>query len=392
MLKQKVFLLSALILGVLFTNNIHAADEIDGRYYLVKPDLALPKIEARAWALLDYQSGKVVMGFRENEKFPPASITKLMTNYVVYQAIREGRVSLDDLVRISEKSWRAEGSRMFAKVNSQVTVEQLLKSTTIQSGNDAAIALAEHVAGSEFGFAQIMNQTASELGLSQSSFENSTGLPADAHLMTATDIALLSAAIIRDFPEHYSRYSQKSFSHNGITQYNRNKLLWKDSSVDGLKTGHTEAAGFCLVGSAKRNDQRWIAVVLGAKNEKTREQAVMTLLDFAFAAFRPVAALDQQGGVATAKIYYGEENEVLLKPESVAKFVVPTGKEKAIKVDYQLSPYYEAPITMGQKMGVATISLAGKDVLSVPLVAMNEVQQGGFWKRLSDRIKLAVSE
>lgn len=381
----KIFRNSLLLLFVL----VNVANAESERFYLVKPELAMPEIDAKAWALFEFESGKLVMGFNADKKFPPASITKLMTNYVVYQAIRDGRINLNDQVKISEKAWRAEGSRMFAKVNSLVSVEQLLKSTTIQSGNDAAIALAEHVGGSEFGFAQMMNQAASEIGLSQSSFENSTGLPSDAHLMTAEDIAKLSAAIIRDYPDFYKAYAQKSFSHNEITQYNRNKLLWKDPSVDGLKTGHTEAAGFCLVGSAKRNDQRWIAVVLGSKNEKSREQAVMTLLDFAFAAFRPVAALDQQGGVATAKVFYGQENEVLLKPEAVAKFVVPTGKEKSITVDYQLSPYYEAPVAMGQQMGVATISLGNQDVISVPLVAMNKVDEGSIWKRLTDHVKLA---
>jgi D-alanyl-D-alanine carboxypeptidase (penicillin-binding protein 5/6) len=281
---------------------------------------------------------------------------------------------------------------MFAEVNSKVSLESLLKSTVIQSGNDAAIALAEHTAGSELGFAQMMNEAARSLGLSHSSFANSTGLPAESHHMSAEDIGRLSIAIIRDYPEFYKWYAEKSFRHNDITQYNRNKLIWKDSSVDGLKTGHTEEAGFCLVGSAKRGDQRWVAVVLGSTDEKTREKSVLDLLNYGFAAFRPVRMLDRQGGLTSAAVFSGEVDEVLLQAESAVNLVVPAGREKDVKVEMQTSPYYQAPIESGQPMGIATLTLDGKVLADVPLVAMSSIKLGSWWKRLLDSVKLKMRE
>lgn len=361
-------------------------------YQAVPSRLPLPEIDAKAWALVEYQSGKLVMGLNAEAAYPPASITKLMTNYVIYEALQSGRVSLADEVSISEHAWRAEGSRMFAEVNSRVSLESLLKSTVIQSGNDAAIALAEHTAGSELGFAQLMNDAAHKLGLQQSGFLNSTGLPAEGHQMSALDIAKLSAAIIREHPDHYTWYAEKSFRHNDITQYNRNKLLWKDSSVDGLKTGHTEAAGFCLVGSALRNEQRWIAVVLGSTNERTREKAVLDLLNYGFAAYRPVTMLDAQGGLASARVFQGEVDQVLLQAEQAATLVVPAGRENEVQTELQLSPYYNAPIEVGQPMGIATLTLDGKVLADVPLVAMSTIKEGGWWKRLVDSIKFRFED
>jgi len=354
--------------------------------------IRVPQIDAKAWALLEYNSGLLIGGFNSEQPYPPASITKLMTNFVVYQALQSGDISLDDLVTISEKAWRAEGSRMFAKVGSEVALRHLLKSTVIQSGNDAAIALAEHVAGSEIAFAQRMNQAAAELGLKKSRFLNSTGLPDPEHTMSAHDIALLSAAIIRQYPRFYTWYSEKQYTHNEITQYNRNKLLWKDSSVDGLKTGHTDAAGYCLVGSAIRNDQRWVAVVLGSTDERTRERAVLDLLDFAYAAFQPVQLLDEQGGLATAQIYYGEVDEVFLQTEKAVNLVVPQGRENDVVRQFQLSPYYQAPIEIGQAMGVVSLSLDGKTLADVPLVSMSAIKRGGLWKRFTDGISLKWRE
>ena len=368
---------------------IHAQGEIE---QLFDVKLAPPTIDARAWALLEFNSGQVVLGSNSRMKYPPASITKLMTNYVVFDALKNGDVGLQDLVSISEKAWRAEGSRMFAKVDSQVELQHLLKSTVIQSGNDAAIALAEHTAGSELGFAQKMNQAAARLDLRQSHFLNSTGLPAEGHMMSARDIAVLAAAIIRDYPQYYRWYSEKEYRHNEITQYNRNKLLWKDSTVDGLKTGHTEEAGYCLVGSALRNGHRWIAVVLGAKDEQSREQAVLALLDYGFAAYQPLQMLDQQGGITSAPVYLGEVDQVLLQTQGTVNLVVPVGREQDVVTEFLLSPYYRAPIAVGQAMGIATLSLDNKPLADVPLVAMSSIKQGSWWKRFTDGIKLRLRQ
>lgn len=359
---------------------------------VIESNLPIPQVDAKAWALLEFSSGVLVAGVNAEQPFPPASITKLMTNYVVYSALSKGEISLTDPVSISEKAWRAEGSRMFAEVDSQVELKQLLKSTVIQSGNDAAIALAEHVAGTELAFAQRMNQVAASLNLKQSRFINSTGLPDAEHTMSARDIALLSAAIIRDYPEFYRLYSEKEYTHNQIKQYNRNRLLWKDSSVDGLKTGHTNAAGYCLVGSAVRGDQRWIAVVLGSRDKPSREQAVLSLLNFAFASYRPVQLLDQQGGLANAKVYFGEVDDVLFRAERPVNVVVPIGREKEVVTEFRLSPYYTAPIKLGQRIGVATVSLDAKPIADVPLIAMSTIKRGNWWKRLGDGIGLRWRE
>lgn len=379
-----LLLVSSIIASQVYSN--------DGVYRALDSRLPLPEIDAKAWALVEYNSGKLILGKDANTPHEPASITKLMTNYVVYESLAQGRISLTDQVSISEDAWRAEGSRMFAEVNSQVPLENLLKSTVIQSGNDAAIALAEHTAGSELGFAQMMNDAAAKLGLKQSSFANSTGLPAPNHQMSANDIALLSAAIIRDYPDFYTWYAEKSFRHNEITQYNRNKLIWKDKTVDGLKTGHTEAAGFCLVGSALRDNQRWIAVVLGSTNERTREKAVLDLLNYGFAAFRPVTLLDAQGGLASARVFSGEVDEVLLQAEKAVNIVVPAGREDEVKTELQLSPYYRAPIEVGQPMGIATLTLDGKVLADMPIVAMSAIREGGWWKRMVDSLKLKFGD
>lgn len=351
-----------------------------------------PDVDAKAWVLMDFQSGQVVAGVNHDAQYPPASITKLMTNYVLFDALSSGRVDLADQVAISEAAWRAEGSRMFAEVNSKVSLESLLKSTVIQSGNDAAIALAEHTAGSEASFAELMNTTAKALGLSRSSFANSTGLPAPEHLMSARDIGTLSAAIVRDFPNFYSWYAEKSFRHNGITQYNRNKLLWKDASVDGLKTGHTEAAGYCLVGTAKRDEQRWVAVVLGSSNERTREKAVLDLLNYGFNTFESYTVLDGASDVSQVRVFGGEQDTLSVRVQKSVSLVVPKGREKDVQPEFQISPYYLAPLEAGQAVGVATFTLDGKEVATMPLVAAHTIAQGPWWKRLLDVVKLKLFE
>jgi len=343
---------------------------------------------ARAWVLYNYESGELVGGANIDAHSEPASITKLMTNYVVFSKLKAGEIQLDDKVYISEKAWRMEGSRMFAEFGSRPTVEELLKSTTIQSGNDAAVALAEFVAGSEAEFATLMNQAAKKLGMSQSSFKNSTGLPADGHYMSAVDIAKLGSAIIREFPDYYDWYSIKEYRYNNITQQNRNRLLWRDPSVDGLKTGHTKAAGYCLVGSAVQDNQRWIAVVLGTKSEAIRADLVLRLLRQGFSQFESTSILDSQEGVATAQVFKGAVDEIKLKPKYPASVVVPSGRAQDIEYEFKISPYYEAPIGIGQSMGLATASVDGKVLAEVPLVAMSDIPEAGLFKLLGDTIRL----
>ena len=390
-------LLLASLASPVFTSSVLAApayakNSAKQKITSLESNLPLPKIDAKAWVLLEVDSGWLVAGNNQSEPLPPASITKLMTNYVVFDLLKKEHVGLEDSVSISEHAWRAEGSRMFADVNSKLSLGHLLKSTIIQSGNDAAIALAEYTGGSELAFASLMNKAAQELGLVNSNFQNSTGLPAPEHYMSATDIAKLSAAIIGHYPQYFAWYSEKEYTHNGITQYNRNKLLWKDPTVDGLKTGHTEAAGFCLVGTALRRGRRWIAVVLGSSDAKTREQEVLSLLNYGFAAFASKSLLDEQGGVTQVNVHQGVVDAVRLQPAGPAMVVVPTGRENDIEVEYFLSPYYQAPVQVGQAMGLAQVSLDKQVIADIPLIAMSEIELGSWWKQSADTIKLRFQE
>ncbi len=357
-----------------------------------KAQQAQPEIDAKAWVLYEINSGSIVSSKNSDLALPPASITKLMMNYVLFSRLKSGELKSSDMVPISEQAWRAEGSRMFADVNTRIELGHLLKSTIIQSGNDASIALAEFTGGSEFAFAQLMNQEARKLGLDHSNFVNSTGLPAEGHLMSALDIAKLSAAIIKDYPEQYAWYAEKVYTHNEITQYNRNKLLWKDDSVDGLKTGYTEAAGYCLVGSAKRAKQRWIAVVMGAKSQEAREAAVLELLNYGFNYFDATELLNQQGGLTSVKVYGGETDQVLLQASAPANVVVPKGRQAEIVTTLHHSPYFEAPIEVGQPMGLAQLTLDGNTLIEVPLIATSQINAAGWWKRFVDSIKLRTKQ
>jgi len=363
-----------------------------GAYTLLAKAQTKPVIDANAWVLMEINSGSVLASQNAEVALPPASITKLMMNYVLFARLQSGDVKSSDQVPISEYAWRAEGSRMFADVNTRIELGHLLKSTIIQSGNDASIALAEFTGGSEFAFAQLMNQEAKKLGLNQSNFVNSTGLTAEGHLMSALDIAKLAAAIIKDYPEFYAWYAEKEYSHNNITQYNRNRLLWKDDSIDGLKTGFTDAAGYCLVGSAVRDKQRWIAVVLGAKSVAAREAAVLELLNYGFNYFDASEQLNQQGGLTSVKVYGGEADQVLLQAAAPANVVVPKGRQDDIEMTLRHSPYFEAPIEVGQPMGLAQLTLDGKNIAEVPLVATSEIKSAGWWKRTVDSIKLRAKQ
>jgi D-alanyl-D-alanine carboxypeptidase (penicillin-binding protein 5/6) len=347
-----------------------------------------PAIDARAYVLIDFQSGRVLAAEKAEAQMEPASITKLMTGYAVFRALKEKRLNLADSVVISERAWKAEGSRTFAQVGSQIPVEVLIKGMIVQSGNDATIALAEKVGGTEDGFVQMMNTYAAELGLKNSHFNDSSGLPGPTHYMSAHDIASLSRVLIRDYPDEYKWYSLREFEYGGIKQQNRNGLLARDSTVDGIKTGHTESAGYCLASSAKRGDTRLIAVVLGTKSFKAREDASAALLNYGFTFFETVKIKGAGDVVLKPEVYKGETDRVTLVPARDVWVTIGRGSAGTLATTATVKEPVVAPIKAGQALGELTIS-DGKEVIArVPLVAQAAVPEGGLWTRMVDGISL----
>jgi D-alanyl-D-alanine carboxypeptidase (penicillin-binding protein 5/6) len=358
------------------------------------PEAPVPQ-GAKAWILMDYATGQVLAGGNIDEPLEPASITKVMTSYVVAAEMAAGRISADDMVNISENAWRqggagTDGSFSALAVGSQVRLDDVLHGLVIQSGNDAAIALAEHVAGSEAAFVDLMNRHAAELGMTGSHFENSHGLSAPGHVMTARDIAILSRALISRYPEHYALYKIKDFTFNGIQQWNRNGLLWKDASVDGLKTGHTSAAGYCLAASAERNGQRLISVVLGVHTDnrregfRLREEGNLALLNWGFRFYETHTVYETGVKVADHKIWRGEADQVGLGVAEPLRVTVPRGRYGELKPSMDVPRQLVAPIAKGQAIGVLRLSLDGEVLVERPLVALEDVPEGGFFKRMSD--------
>ena len=345
-----------------------------------------PQVPVRAYVLMDYQSGNILREMKGDERMEPASITKLMTAYVVYKALKSGKIRLTDQVTISEKAWRTQGSKMFIKIGSQVSVEDLLMGMVVQSGNDATVALAEHVAGSEETFAKLMNQEAERLGMTNSRFTNAPGMPDPNHYMSARDIAVLARAIIQEFPEHYSRYSVRSFKYNNIEQQNRNRLLLTDASVDGVKTGHTESAGYCLVSSAKRNDTRLISVVLGAQKERERFQASQALLNYGFSFFESRKLYDANTPIVTTRIWKGQENELPLGVVQPLYVTVPKGQAPQVNTTTTVQPTIVAPAQKDQVFGEVVVKLGDQEVSKTPLVALKEVPESGWFGRMIDSI------
>ena len=358
------------------------------------PDAPVPA-QAKAWILMDHTSGQVLAGENIDQALEPASITKVMTSYVVAAEMAAGKVKATDMVRISENAWRSggagtDGSYSALAINSEVKLDDVLHGLVIQSGNDAAIALAEHVAGSEAAFVDLMNRYAQRLGMKNSHFENAHGLSAPGHVMTARDIAILSRALISQFPDHYALYKIKEFTYGGIQQWNRNGLLWKDASVDGLKTGHTSAAGYCLAASAKRGDQRLISVVLGIDTQskadgfKLREEGNLALLNWGFRFFETHSVYDAGAKVADQKLWRGEVESVPLGVTDALRVTVPRGRYAELKPSMDVPKQLLAPITKGQPIGTLRLSLDGKVVAERPLVALADVAEGGFFSRMND--------
>lgn len=337
---------------------------------------------------MDYHSGRVLAASNADERMEPASLTKLMTVYVVFSELKEGNIQLDDLVRVSEKAWRTSGSRMFVEVDKQVSVEELLKGVIIQSGNDASVALAEFVAGDEVAFSQLMNHHAQALGMRSTNFVNATGLPDPNEYTTARDLSLLARALIRNFPKYYEWHSVRKYDYNGITQYNRNKLLWRDNSVDGLKTGHTNSAGYCLVASAKRDGMRLISVVLGAQSEKTRAQDSQALLNYGFRFFETHRLYQAQEPLVKVRVWEGAVPQVDVGLDDDLYITVPRGQYDQLKGNMQLEAAIKAPIEKRQTLGKALINLGEEQIAERPLVSLQTVAEGSLWQRLTDQVRL----
>ena len=349
---------------------------------------APPAISAKAYMLMDQSSGQTLVSLNENQRLDPASITKLMTAYVVFRSIKSKRIGLEDPVTISETAWRTGGSRSFIDLGSQVPVSVLLQGVIVQSGNDASVALAEHVAGSESAFADLMNQYAKELGMKDTSYRNATGLPDPEHYTTAADILRIASAIIREFPEYYHWYSQKEFSWNGITQSNRNGLLWRDSTVDGMKTGHTDSAGYCLVSSAMRDGMRLVAVVLGTDSPTARERDSQTLLNYGYRFWETKRILTAGQSLKELRVWKGESELVNIGVNQDVWATLPRGSGAQISSKLSLPTQLIAPLDTKTALGKVLLSVGDKQIAEASLYPLKPVPTGSLWQQGRDTVLL----
>lgn len=350
------------------------------------PIPAAPKLQASGYLLVDATNGEILVEHNAEEPLPPASLTKMMTAYIAEREITEGRMSFDDQVPVSVKAWKTGGSRMFIREGTEVRLEDLLRGIIIQSGNDASVAVAEYIAGSEDVFADVMNQTAISLGMTNTQFKNATGLPQEGHYTTAKDLSILAARIIQDFPDTYPIYEEKNFTYNGIKQANRNSLLFRDPTVDGLKTGHTEEAGYCLVASAERDGFRLISVVMGTASEKAREQETTKLLQYGFRYFsgKTVFAAGEPLPESARKVWFGEMESVDLAPTEPLYVTLPLGRESAIQATLDAPDTLDAPLEAGAVVGTVKIMLGERVLVESPVAVAEAVPEGGLFKRLMD--------
>ncbi len=350
-----------------------------------------PSIGGKSWLVGDMTSGQVLAAEKADERFEPASLTKLMTAYLVFAALRDKKITREQQVPVSTRAWRAPGSRMFIEPRKPVTVDELIKGMEIQSGNDACIALAEAVAGSEDVFAQMMNREAARLGMANSKFMNSTGLPDAQHYSTARDLYILAAALIRDFPEEYARYyAIKEFRYNNITQPNRNRLLWLDPTVDGVKTGHTDAAGYCLIASSRRSGRRLLSVLLGSTSENARAQESQKLLNWGFQFFDSVKLFGTGEVVRPLEVWKGASRTVKAGVQGDLYVSVPKGEAAKLKADLVSQQPLVAPLTQGQRIGTLRVSFDGKPLAEYPLVALEAVAPAGIFGRAWDTLRLWI--
>ena len=367
-------LFRTLLLALFFISNAQA----------VVPEA--PEINASGYLLMEMHSGKVFVEKNADQRLEPASLTKIMTAHVVFEEIAKGKLKLSDMVHISEKAWKTEGSRMFVKVNSDVSVEDLLRGLIIQSGNDSAVALAEHIAGSEDAFAGLMNAHAAQLGMTSTNFVNSTGLPHPDHYTTPSDIVKVTAATIRDYPDFYPMYAEKQFTYNEIKQYNRNNLLWRNNAVDGVKTGHTEAAGFCLVSSAKYDQMRLIAVVMGTESAKARIKESQALLAFGSRFYETHRLYEAGQKLTENRVWFGDQKTLALGIGEDVYVTIPRRDYDNLKPTLEVKAKLEAPINKGDSLGNVTVMLGNDVVTTRPLVALAQVEKGSLWRRFLDFI------
>ncbi|MBT8108716.1 MAG: D-alanyl-D-alanine carboxypeptidase [Gammaproteobacteria bacterium] len=352
------------------------------------PTPAPPIIGAKSYLVIDAKTGHELAALDPDLPLAPASLTKIMTTYVVFSALGQGQIQLADEVTISEKAWRMPGSRMFVEVGKRVTIEDLLLGMIVQSGNDASVALAEHIAGTEGVFAQMMNQHAQQLGMHSSNFLNATGLPAEGHVTTARDLAILSRAMIEEFPDYYAWHAAKEFTFNDIRQSNRNKLLWRDPSVDGLKTGHTDEAGYCLVASAVRDDMRIVSVVMGTSSEKSRADGSQALLNYGFRFFETRLLYKAGEEVTTARVWKSANETSRLGVLEDLYITLRRGSYDKLESALDIPAIVEAPVANGQPVAELKISLGEDEILRAPLRALEENPEGSFWQRTRDSISL----
>jgi len=355
---------------------------------IAAPMAGPPVVPARTWVLIDFGSGQSLAEHDADQRIEPASLTKLMCAYAVFSALRDGRLKMNESVPISEHAWHAEGSRTFVQVGTRVPVDVLVKGMIIQSGNDATIALAERIAGSEAAFAQMMNGYAQRLGMHGTHFEDSSGLPNPNHYSTARDLAILSRAIIRDFPEYYGTFAMREFTWNNIRQENRNGLLERDPSVDGIKTGHTDTAGYCLISSALRSGMRLISVVLGSPSVQARESGSAALLNYGFNFYETVPIKKAGEMVLRPRVYKGAEQYIAVAPASAIQVTVPRGQAGTVTVHSEVHTPLIAPLAANAPVGQLQVSVAGKVMTTVPLYPAMAVAEGGLWRRLVDTVIL----
>jgi D-alanyl-D-alanine carboxypeptidase (penicillin-binding protein 5/6) len=347
-----------------------------------------PPIAAKAYVLADFNSGQQLVGQNPNQRIEPASLTKLMTAYLTFAALKQKTLTKEQVVPVSTRAWKSEGSRMFIEPNKPVSVEELIKGMIVQSGNDACVALAEAIAGTEEVFAQMMNREAQRLGMKNTHFMNSTGLPHAQHFTTAYDLSLLAAALVRDFPEYYPYYSIKEYRYNNITQSNRNRLLWVDPTVDGMKTGFTDNAGYCLITSARRGPRRLVSVVLGANSESARATESQKLLNYGFQFYDTAKLYDKNQAVSTVKVWKGSANTVKAGFPYDLFLSVPKGAADKLKASVETQQPLLAPIAAGQKIGTMRVELEGKAYGEFPVVALEEVPLAGIFGRGWDSLRL----
>jgi len=349
-----------------------------------------PEPEAKSWVLLESNTGWVLAAHNEHNQVDPASLTKLMTAYLTFEALESGKISATDKVYISKKAWKAPGSRMFLNVDTSASIGELIKGLIIQSGNDAAVALAEQIGGSESGFANLMNEASSRLGMRNTHYINSSGLPAEGHYTTAYDTALLSRALIQEFPDLYALFAIREYTYNDITQPNRNSLLWRDDSYDGLKTGHTKAAGYCLAGSAVRDNTRFIATVMGANSTKSRVQGVSALIEYGFSQYETATVFGSTAPVQSLALFKGELSSADVGSSQPVSIVIPKGQSASMQISYDLPEKLVAPLGVNDVVGTASISFNGQTVGQVEMYPLHDYTLGSIWVQLIDAVKIKL--